>query len=136
MSCRLQSPVVLDACDVTALLWFYGERVEGPFPSRVVVQDCTLRRGRGNPRLAVSLVGRKPGQSGPSVIHDVLLRGNEIWGDLSIVGVDGACLEKNHFCEPGAVLRIEDSPGLQQLPDGNHLGQRRVPFAATGPEVR
>lgn len=28
-SCRLQTPVKLEACDMTAFLWFYGERVVG-----------------------------------------------------------------------------------------------------------
>jgi hypothetical protein len=129
MSCRLQTPVTLEACDVTALLWFYAEGVEGPFPSRITLRDCTLRRGRGNPRLAVSFVGRKPGQSGPSAIHDVWIQGNRIWGDFSMQGVDGARLESNRFCEPGAAVHIEDCPGLTRsgaTERGEHEGFRRT----------
>jgi hypothetical protein len=113
-SCRLQSPVVLDACDVTALLWFYGEKIEGPFPSHVTVRDCILRRGRGNPRLAVSFAGRLGETDRPSAIHDVLFERNEVWGDLSMIGVDRARLLHNTFPEPGAEVRIEDCPGLER----------------------
>jgi hypothetical protein len=107
MSCRLQSPVRLEACEVTALLWFYGERVEGPFPSNVVIRDCVLRRGRGNPRLAVSFAGRAAGQAGPSAIHDVTVERSKVWGDFSAAGVDGLRLVDNEFREEGAATRIE-----------------------------
>jgi len=106
-SCRFQCPVTLEGCDVTALLWFYGEEIEGPFPSHVVVSDCLLRRGRGNPRLAVSFAGRVGGGDRPSAIHDVVFECNRVWGDFSMVGVDGARLERNEFLEPGANVRIE-----------------------------
>lgn len=111
-SCRLQSPVTLEACEVTALLWFYGEKVEGPFPSGVVVRDCVLKRGRGNPRLAVSFVGRAKDASGRSAVRDVIFERNRVWGDFSMVGVDGARLAANEFLEPGATVRIEDCPDL------------------------
>lgn len=106
-SCRLQSPVTLEQCDVTALLWFYGESIEGPFPSNVVVRDCTIRRGRGNPRLAVIFSGPEGERDRPSAIHDVLLERNKIWGDFSILGVDRARLVGNEFLDPGAVVRKE-----------------------------
>lgn len=113
-SCRLQTPVTLEACDVTALLWFYGERVEGPFPSDVVVRDCVLRRGRGNPRLAVSFAGRTKGKGDGrrSAIHDVVFERNRVWGAFSMVGVDDARLADNEFREPGAAVRIEDCRDL------------------------
>jgi hypothetical protein len=111
-SCRLQSPVTLDTCEVTAFLWFYAEKVEGPFPSGAVVRDCTLKRGRGNPRLAVSFVGRKRGAAGRSAVNDIIFERNRVWGDFSMIGVDGARLEGNEFLEPGARVRIEDCPDL------------------------
>ncbi|MHC4248540.1 MAG: hypothetical protein ACYS9X_05365 [Planctomycetota bacterium] len=107
-SCRLQSPVTLDACEVTAFLWFYGEKVEGPFPSNVTVRDCVLRRGRGNPRMAVSFLGRRKGAKGPAAIHDIVFERNKVWGDLVMTGVDDARLVGNEFLEPGAAVRIED----------------------------
>ncbi|MHC5056430.1 MAG: hypothetical protein ACYTKD_17170 [Planctomycetota bacterium] len=77
-SCRLQSPVTLESCEVTAFLWFYGEQVEGPFPSNVTVRDCVLRRGRGNPRMAVSFVGRRKSADGPSAVHHVTFERNKV----------------------------------------------------------
>jgi hypothetical protein len=112
-SCRLQSSVTLEACRVTALLWFYGERVEGPFPSRVVVRDSELRRGRGNPRLAISVAGREEGATRPSAIEEVVFERNQIWGDVAITGVDRVRLLDNQFREVGADLRLENCPDLQ-----------------------
>ncbi len=111
-SCRLQSPVTLEGCEVTAFLWFYGEGVEGPFPSRVVVRDCVLRRGRGNPRLAVSFTGRARGAGGPSAVHDVAFERNRVWGGFSMTGVDDARVGGNEFLEAGAAVRIEDCRNL------------------------
>ena len=119
-SCRLQTPVTVEACEVTALLWFYGERVEGPFPSNVTVRDCVLRRGRGNPRLAVSFSGRTAKGDRPSVIHDVVFERNRVWGDFSMVGVDNARLADNEFCEPGAAVRIENCRNVE----GREAGAR------------
>jgi hypothetical protein len=99
--------VTLEQCDVTALLWFYGESIEGPFPSDVVVRDCILRRGRGNPRLAVSFSGPSAGRDRPSAIHDVLFERNRVWGDFTMIGVDHARLDSNEFLEPGAAVRRE-----------------------------
>ena len=123
MSCRLQSPVTLEACNVTALLWFYGEQVEGPFPSNVVVRDCTLRRGRGNPRLAVSFAGRSPDATGPSAIHSVRLERNRIWGDFSLAGVDDVRLVDNQFREAGAAVRVEGCVRLSEAGNRDALGK-------------
>jgi hypothetical protein len=116
MSCRLQTPVTLEACHVTALLWFYGETVEGPFPSRVIVRDCVLRRGRGNPRLAVSFAGRT-GSDRPAAIHDVVFARNQVWGDFSMLGVDDVRLADNRFLEPEAAVRLEDCRRVTGSPD-------------------
>jgi hypothetical protein len=111
-SCRLQSPVTLEGCEVTALLWFYGEKVEGPFPSHVVVRNCILRRGRGNARLAVSFAGRAKGAAGRSVIHDVIFERNQVWGGLDLIGVDDVRFVGNAFRETDAMVRIEDCGNL------------------------
>lgn len=112
-SCRLQSPVALESCDVTALLWFYAERIEGPFPNRFAIRDSTLRRGRGNPTLALSVVGRSAESSAPSAVHDVLLEGNRISGTVSIAGVDRLRLVNNRFLEPGARIQLDHNRGVQ-----------------------
>ncbi len=122
-SCRFQSPVTLEGCRVTALIWFAAMPVEGPFPSDVVIRDCELRRGRGNRRLAVCFTGRAPGWTGPPAIHDVVVEGNRIWGGFSMVGVARARLVGNRFCEPGATIRIQDCPGLVTKDNLDPLGK-------------
>jgi hypothetical protein len=111
-SCRFQTPVTLDHCEVTAFLWFYGEKVEGPFPSNVVVRDCVLRRGRGNPNLAVSFLGRVKGAAGPSAVHDITFEHNHVWGNFEMTGVDDARLIGNEFREAKASVRIEECRNL------------------------
>jgi hypothetical protein len=105
MSCRLQSPVTLEECDVTALLWFYAESIEGGFPHHVRLLDCRLRRGRGNPEHAVVFSGGAGDP--PRAIHDVELRGNTIAGGLRIDGVGGLVLDENRFVEEGAPMLVE-----------------------------
>jgi len=126
MSCRLQSPVTLDSCDVTALLWFYAEKVEGPFPSRVRVRNCRLRRGRGNPDLAVTFSGCRPargeGQAaapGRPAIHDIVFENNEVWGDFSVVGVESESKAGNRFREAGGKVRVEHCTNVQRKQDSN-----------------
>jgi len=118
MSCRMQSPVRLEGCEVTALLWFYSEHVEGAFPSNVTVRDCILRRGRGNPTLAVVFSGAPSPEAGgldaglpPRAIHDVLLERNEVWGGLRIEGVERLTLRGNRYCEPGAEVTLRGNHG-------------------------
>ena len=64
-SCRFQTPVTLEACDAAAFLWFYGEHIEGPLPSGSVVRNCSLRAGRGNSEIALSIDGRLNGLPKP-----------------------------------------------------------------------
>jgi hypothetical protein len=111
-SCRLQSPVKLEKCDVTAFLWFYAARPEGPFPSGSIVRGCVLRRGRGNQRNAVSFMGRAKGASGRSALHGIVFERNKVRGGFSMVGVDDARLSGNEFLEEGAPVMIEDCRNL------------------------
>jgi hypothetical protein len=119
MSCRLQSPVRLERCQVEALLWFYCGHVEGGFPHHVTLEDCVLKRGRGNPVLAVVFAGEPAAGAAspdsarpPRAIHDVTLRGNEIWGGFVMNGVERATLAGNRFLEPGAPVRLEGNLDL------------------------
>ena len=115
-SCRLQTPVTLEDCDVTAFLWFHAERVEGPFPSHVTITDCRLRRGRGNGRLAVSFAGGRPPKGAPAArraIHDVAFKRNQVWGDFSMIGVDRVRFADNTFRETGAAVRIEQCTNVE-----------------------
>jgi hypothetical protein len=108
MSCRMQSPVRLEGCDVTALLWFYCEHIEGGFPSGVTIRDCVLRRGRGNPTQALVFSGAPA--SGPTqrprAIHDVVVRDNRIFGSVRVEGVERVTLSDNEFLEPGAEVLL------------------------------
>lgn len=109
-SCRMQSPVTIRECDVTALLWFYAEGIEGGYPHRVRISDSILRRGRGNPIFAVVFSGGDGWP--PRAIHDVELEGNTIAGGVHIEGVQNLRLRRNRFAEEGAPLVIEDCHGL------------------------
>lgn len=114
MSCRLQSPVTVEECDVTALLWFYAEPIEGGYPQQVSVRDCVFRQGRGNPVHAVIFSGGPypdaempdPGAP-PRGLRDVLLRGNEFHGGLRIDGVQGLRLIGNRFLDPEASIVLD-----------------------------
>ncbi|NLI00469.1 MAG: hypothetical protein GX446_13370 [Chthonomonadales bacterium] len=105
MSCRLQSPVTLDRCEVTALLWFYCDPLEGPFPGPVTITKSALRRGRGNPVHAVIFSGASDkAESGdpPRAIHDVTFRDNTVYGGFVMEGVEKANVEGNRFLEADA----------------------------------
>ena len=126
MSCRLQSSITIDDCDVTALLWFYGENIEGPIPSSVEVLNSRLRLGRGNPNLAVSFTsaihGRGPSTLRPQepVITNILLRNNEIDGHLNIDYAENVSLQNNRFLEPRSRLRFLESKNI--LLQNNTIG--------------
>ena len=111
MSCRMQSPVRLESCTVTALLWFYCEHIEGGFPSGVSITDCILRRGRGNPKYALVFSGAPATgvAKRPRAIHDVLIQGNRIYGSVRLEGVERATLSDNQFLEPDAEVLLRDN---------------------------
>ena len=129
MSCRLQSPVTLDRCHVTALLWFYCEPIEGPFPGPVSVTNCTLRRGRGNAVHAVIFSGRSQvadGADPPRAIHDVTFRNNEVRGGFVVEGIETGSIVGNRFLEPDAPIILRDNHGLR-ISGNTGPGGRPVP---------
>ncbi len=139
MSCRLQSPVRLEKCDVNALLWFYCEHIEGAFPRHVALVDCRLRRGRGNPTLAVAFSGaptaeaRSPDRAArPRAIHDVVLQGNEVWGSLQIEGVERLRVQGNRFLEPGAAVTLRGNYDCQ-IEGNRDAAGRPWPWPTSGP---
>jgi hypothetical protein len=132
-SCRLQSPVTLEECDVTALLWFYAEPIEGPFPGPVTVKDCVLRRGRGNATYAVICSGasqRNDPESAlpPRALHDFAFLHNRIAGGVSIEGVERLRMEDNVLLEPKGPFVVERNHGValsrNRLADGTSLPDR------------
>ena len=111
-SCRFQSPVTLEDCDVIAFLWFYGEHIEGPIPSGSVVRGCRLKLGRGNPELAIACDGRLHGLPGPTVAAGVppliglRFEGNAIDGRMEIQHAQQVRLAGNRFAVERGQLTI------------------------------
>lgn len=92
-SCRLQTPVIVEDCDVAALLWFYGEEVEGPGPESVVVRNSVVKSnglnfGRGNAILVTGWTGSRrekaPLAAADTILQSVRLQDNQIWGRVRI----------------------------------------------------
>jgi hypothetical protein len=142
-SCRFQSPVTVDDCDITAFCWFYGDNIEGPLPSRVTIRNSRLRQGRGNPQMVASFTSLirgadgKPAPPRQPVIPGVVLKDNVIDGTLDLGFVENATLEGNRFLSPRGSLAIRESRSVT-LHD-NLLGdsplerpdQIRIPDEAT-----
>jgi hypothetical protein len=105
-SCRFQSPVTLENCDVEGLLWFYCEPREGPMPTGSVVRNSVLRQGRGNPELAVAITGWR-GNRAPAILlesdnfplRDIRFIDNEFHGGFQADGVVRLVLDGNRFVE-------------------------------------
>jgi len=130
-SCRFQSCVTLECCDVIALLWFYGEHIEGPLPSGSVVRQCRLRLGRGNPELAVACNGWLNGLSCPAAtsgmppLADLLFEDNEIDGRFDLRHARKVQLLNNRFAPERGQLTIGDC--REVLIKGNRLGEEALP---------
>ena len=114
MSCRMQCSMTIKNCDVTALLWFYGEGIEGPGPQSVTIQNCTLRRGRGNLKNALIVAGEGKNknlselQRSSRLIQSVEITDNCIYGGLSIKGVQNVLMKNNQLLEKNAPVLIKE----------------------------
>lgn len=117
-SCRFQSPVTLDGCESNALLFFYSDPVEGPFPSGSVVRNSTLRQGRGNLRDALVINGwregtKKPDQPVPAdalPLRGILVENNKIHGGVSCRNAAALVFRNNRFAEGSPPLKTENCP--------------------------
>ena len=101
-SCRFQSSVTIDNCDIKAISWFYGDNIEGPIPSNILIKNSELLLGRGNATIAVafSVNMTKDGILYPSkeqAISNVILQNNVIDGELRIGSADKVSLLNNKF---------------------------------------
>lgn len=120
-SCRFQSPVTLDDCESDALLFFYSDKVEGPFPSGSVVRNCLLRQGRGNLRNAIAIQGLREGTTASGAntpasempLHNILFENNEIHGGVSASHAASLVFRNNRFTEGPAALTTSACPGLE-----------------------
>ena len=126
-SCRFQSPVTIDDCDITAFCWFYGDNIEGPLPRNVVIKNSRLRVGRGNRELVASFTSLIQGPDGKHVlpqqpvIDNVLLQSNTLDGLLDIGFAENVTLSANRFLSPRGRLTIHHSRSI--LLEGNSLGK-------------
>ncbi len=125
-SCRFQSPVTIDDCDITAFCWFYGDNIEGPLPRDVVIKNCRLRVGRGNPEMVASFTSLIAGTDGKQVlprqpvIKNVVLQNSTVDGVFDLGFTENVTLSANRFLLPRGRLRIHDSRSI--LLEGNRLG--------------
>jgi hypothetical protein len=110
-SCRMQSSLTMIGCEVTALLWFYGETIEGPGPQNITLRDCVLRRGRGNPSRALVINGEGINKNSPirmpRLIENATIKNCEIHGGISIKGADAVTLKHNVFAETNATIELK-----------------------------
>ncbi len=92
-SCRLQTNTMIEDCDVQALLWFYGAKVEGPGPEFVVVKNSQLRGNSLTPEQSKALIisgweGNRSSQApgaDDAVLQRVKITDNEIYGRVRVV---------------------------------------------------
>jgi hypothetical protein len=121
-SCRFQSGVTLDKCDVSALLYFYSAEVEGPMPSGSVVRDCVLRQGRGNAQYAVVFNGWRGGQAPAQLppdeefpLQNIVFENNTVCGGFKIDGAFSVQLRRNNFPDGSDSSSITNSKGVSHL---------------------
>lgn len=123
-SCRFQSAVTLEYCDIASFIWFYGNELEGPMPSGSIVRHNILKRGRGNSSLALSFLGELhtdpratertvPTHKTEFPLSDIVLEGNRIYGGLNIDRVYGLKMKGNVFPDGNADTVITDAFEIQ-----------------------
>lgn len=126
-SCRFQSPVRVEDCEITAFCWFYGDDLEGPLPQRVVIKKSRFQLGRGNPEMVISFNSLISGADGKiavptePVIRDVVLENNTLDGRLDIRYVSNLRLIKNRLLPPGGEIAIRQSRNIVMR--DNRLGE-------------
>lgn len=128
-SCRFQSSLIIDNCDIKALSWFYGDNIEGPIPSDILIKNSNLFIGRGNATIAATFSSSmtKDGEPYPSkepVIFNVILQNNVIDGELRIEHADKVSLLNNQLLLPRSKLFIGNS--RQVLLRNNSLGNTKI----------
>lgn len=121
-SCRFQSGVTLEKCDVSALLYFYSAAVEGPIPSGSAVRDCVLRQGRGNAQYAVIFNGWRGGSAPARLpsdeefpLQNIVFENNTVCGGLKIDGAFSVQLHRNNFPDGAGYGSITNSKGVSRL---------------------
>ena len=125
-SCRFQSSLLLEDCDVEAFLTFYGDALEGPGPEHVAIRRCTLKSASWNETLetAVSFSGFEGSDqrqltwrmnSQNMLLRHASLIDNDIWGRLQLNLAQCLVLRGNRFYyERDDPLRIENVMALER----------------------
>ena len=119
-SCRFQSKVILERCRTSALLWFYCQDVEGPFPSGSIIRNNIIYKGRGNDRFAVCFTGWRIGKiSQPEVpaaenfpMYNIIFENNKVHGGFQANRVKSLTVEKNVFFCKKSDIYIKCCPGI------------------------
>jgi hypothetical protein len=124
--CRFQSPVTLEDCDIAALIWLYGESVEGPTPSGSILRNNVFRRGRGNPQIALAILGVLlvdppptervvPASAAEFPLRNITVENNQIYGDFEADRVHGLVLAGNTFPDGLGASRIRDCSDVKLI---------------------
>ena len=133
-SCRFQTSVTLENCDMTALAWFYGNSLEGPGPEQVVVRDSIIRRGPGNDEICVSFKGYEAGAddfSAPRLIGSALLENCDVYGKAIFQGIDQLSLVRTRFLDPARPPLYQNNQSITTIGYGL-LGQYTFDHTGTG----
>ncbi len=90
-SCRMRAPVLIEDSTFTGFNWFYGDRIEGPFPRQVMIRNShfingDFRNNRGDALLFASPVFAAGARASEYAADDIVLENNVF---------DGAVLFRN-----------------------------------------
>jgi hypothetical protein len=123
-SCRFRSPMKIEDCDITGLVWLYGDELECPIPQDVTISGSTFRQGRGNPTSAIVLNSYAPPQPDGTepAARRISFENNEIYGDFSARDVSALRLVGNRFMNGGGRIQLRNVRDV--FLDANYLGER------------
>lgn len=123
-SCRLQTPVVIQDCDIQAFLWFYGDDDEGPGPESVVIRNSQLKANGLTPSRSnafringwESSIPHAPSDT-DAMLRSVKLHNNRIWGRASIQSAYRVEASGNQFMDASyPQLDVQDCTVLEIKP--------------------
>jgi len=124
-SCRLQTPVTIEDCDVESLLWFYGNAIEGPGPESVVIRNSRLKANGLTPQQSNAIIvsgwelsqPQAPTKPGDAVLKEVKLINNRILGTARVQSAYRVQARKNRFMHASdAVIEYEQCTEVREEP--------------------
>jgi len=122
-SCRLRSQMLIEDSVFTGFTWFTAERVEGPFPRRVMIRNShfinrDVRHNRGD-CLMFALPGLAPARGPEYERHDLALEHNVFDGAVVMNQASGVTMIGNDF---RVARRFSGPAGPDVVAIGNSLG--------------